>query len=261
MTIQSVQRALDIITLFANSRPSLSLTQISTALGLNKATTFGLISTLVQRGFLKKNPYTKHYQLGPKVYELGIIFSSSLEINRVAAGPAQELAEKTQQAPRIAVLEEDSALVTLFALPGGQNEISSQVGPRLPLYCTALGKTLLAFGDPAFFESYLSRTKLVRHTDITNTDPERLREEIKLTAERGFAVGPGEFVKGQGGIAAPIRGYENRLEGALAISGRSKDILGEKMNWYTEEILLAADKISKLMGYSPVHQIESVYRA
>jgi|AMWB02.1.fsa_nt_gi DNA-binding IclR family transcriptional regulator len=250
MAIQSVHRALDILCLFATSRPSLSLTQIANALDLNKNTTFGLISSLVQTGFLWKNPHTKQYRLGSKVYELGLVFSSSLEINRIAAGPAQVLAEKTQQTPRIAILEGDFALVTLFALPGAQTSLATQVGPRLPLYCTAIGRALLAFGDPGLLESYLLRTELVKHTEITNTDPEKLRAELKEVVQRGFAIGKGEFVKGQGGIAVPIRGYENKLEGALAISGRGKDILGENMNRYVEELLSTAAAISRNMGCS-----------
>lgn len=250
MTIQSVDRALDIIGLFASSRPSLSLTQISSALNLNKATAYGLISSLEQKGFLKKNQQTKRYRLGIRVYELGILFSSSLEINRMAIGPAQLLAEKTQQVPRIAIQEGDFAFVTLFALPGAQTNIANQVGPRLPLYCSAMGKALLAFNSTEFIERYLQRTELVQHTEFTITDPKLLREELADIVKKGFSISRGEFVNGQGGIAVPIYGYEGCLEGGLAISGRSSDILGDQLNLYIEEVLSTARTISISMGYS-----------
>ncbi len=252
MTIQAVDRALDIIGLFANSRPSLSLTQISAALELNKSTAYGLISSLEKKGFLKKKPETKQYRLGIRVYELGIAFSSSLEINRMSVGPTQALAEKTQQTPRVAIMEGDFAFVTLFALPGAQTNIASQVGPRLPLYCTAMGKAILAFQDADFINSYIQRTKLIRHTEYTIIDPDRLRKELRKITKSGFSVSRGEFVKGQLGIAVPIHGYENKLVGGLAISGRDPNLLGEKMNWYTEEIFSTARDISMSMGYSPL---------
>jgi len=252
MTIQAVDRALDIIGLFANSRPSLSLTQIATALKLNKSTAYGLIASLEQKGFLKKNPDTKHYRLGISVYELGIAFSSSLEINRMAVGPTQALAEKTQQTPRVAIMEGDYAFVTLYALPGAQTNIASQVGPRLPLYCTAMGKAMLAFQESDFIERYLNRTKLVRHTEYTITDPDLLRKALADIVQSGYSISRGEFVKGQCGIAVPIRGYESKLAGGLAISGRDPNLLGDKMNWYIEETLSTARDISISMGYSPL---------
>ena len=251
MKIQSVHRAIDIINLFESLRPSLSLTQIANALNLNKGTAYGLISSLEQRDLLRKNPHTKHYKLGPRLYELGLIFSSTLEINQFSSGPAHELAEKTQQTPRIAVLEGDFAFITLYAMPGMQTNMVSQIGPKLPLFCTAIGKALLAFGDPQFLEGYLSRTKLVKYTEDTNTDPKKLQKEIEASIARGYATGHGGFQKGRAGIAAPILGYENKLEGALAISGKTEEILGEKMDWYVEEVLSTATGISKSMGYSP----------
>jgi DNA-binding IclR family transcriptional regulator len=251
MKIQSVHRAIDILCLFETYRPSLSLTQIAKRLDLNKGTAYGLIKSLEKNNFLRQNSHTKHYKLGPKLYELGLIFTSTLGINQISSGPAHELAEKTQQTPRIAVLEGDYAFITLYASPGAQTNISGRIGPKLPLYCTAIGKALLAFGEPEFIENYFSRIKLVKYTENTNTDPEKLHQELKETIERGYAAGQGGFIKGRAGIAAPIRGYENKLEGAIAISGRAEEIMGKKMDWYIEEVLSTAANISSNMGYSP----------
>ena len=73
MPIQSINRAIDILLLFSQARPWLGITEISKTLGLNKATVFGLVNTLQERGFLTKDPVNQKYGLGNKLHELGTV--------------------------------------------------------------------------------------------------------------------------------------------------------------------------------------------
>ena len=82
MSIQSVDRALQILALFSHRSPVLGVTEISRALGLSKGTVHGLIRTLLQQGFLQQDLPSRKYRLGLKIYELGIILAGTLEINQ-----------------------------------------------------------------------------------------------------------------------------------------------------------------------------------
>ena len=73
MSIQSVKRASQILSLFSKARTSLGSTEISKELGIHKATAQGLVRTLWEEGFLSQNPETRKYRLGLKIYELGMV--------------------------------------------------------------------------------------------------------------------------------------------------------------------------------------------
>ena len=94
MAIQSVKRATDIISLFSSSQPALGITQIAAALGLNKATAWGLVTTLEKQGFLQQDPETLKYGIGSKLFELGMVYFSNLEINAKSSRLAQGLARR-----------------------------------------------------------------------------------------------------------------------------------------------------------------------
>ena len=85
MGIQSVHRALDILSLFSAAQPRLGITEMSNVLGLPKATVHGLVRTLVQRGFLYQDIETRKYRLGLTIYELGTILAGTLKSNPCVA--------------------------------------------------------------------------------------------------------------------------------------------------------------------------------
>ncbi len=154
--IQSVHRAVQILSLFSCSKPRLGISEMSRALDLRKATVQGLVRTLARDGFLQQDQETRKYQLGLKIYELGVILAGALEINQKASNPAQQLAKRTRRLVHIAIPDNYSALITMDAYPRSQPFISPQFGPRAPLYCTALGKALLAMTSLNFLPSTTS---------------------------------------------------------------------------------------------------------
>src|SRR6516164_9427570 len=103
MTIQSVKRATDIISLFSSSQTSLGVTQIAALLGLNKATAWGLVATLEKQGFLKQDPDTQKYSVGSKLFELGMVYVGSLEINAKASRQVHGLASRTGLNARVGI--------------------------------------------------------------------------------------------------------------------------------------------------------------
>src|SRR5689334_1519607 len=96
MIIQSVKRSTDIISLFSSAQPSLGITQIAALLNLNKTTVWGLVTTLEQQGFLQQDPATQKYGVGPKLFELGMVYAGTLEINAKASRLVQGLASRTR---------------------------------------------------------------------------------------------------------------------------------------------------------------------
>lgn len=246
--IQSVHRAIQILGLFSFAAPRLGISEISRSLELPKGTVQNLVRTLTQEGFLQQDVETRRYQLGLKVYELGIILAGSLEINQKASTPAHQLAQRTQRLVRIAILDNDSALVTLDAYPRSQPFLVRQFGARAPLYCTALGKALLAYLGQDDFEAYLKRAELTPYTSNTITDKNHLLSELKETRARGYSINREEHLLARAAIGAPIFGRAEYPAASMCIIVDPKQIIGEKAEELAREVQRTAYEISQLMG-------------
>src|SRR5208283_4178690 len=127
MIIQSVDRALGILSLFGSTGTFLGISEIAAAMDLNKGTVWGLVTTLDQNGFLRQDPVTHKYTVEPRLFELGIVYSTGLEINEQASRPVQQLANRTGLNARVGVFEGGMVLTTLMALPKSEDSFSHQL--------------------------------------------------------------------------------------------------------------------------------------
>ncbi len=246
--IQSVHRAGKILSLFSYAKPLMGISEISRALKLDKGTVQGLVRTLTRDGFLEQDVESRKYHLGLKIYELGVILSGTLEINQKASNPAHQLANKTQHLVRVAILDKNSALVTMDAYPRSRPFISPQFGPRAPLYCTALGKALLAFLEPEKIESYLQSTELVSYTPRTITQGDQLLRELSQIRKRGYSINRGEHFLGRDAMGAPIWGRLGAPVASISLSGLGQ-VSEETRKQMAGDLMNTASEISQLMGF------------
>ena len=125
------------------------------------------------------------------------------------------------------------------------------IGRRVPVYCTALGKVLLAFQSHLKQEEIIKNIELKKYTQNTIIDKKILKKEIEDIFSNGYAVDNFEYMISVKCFAMPIFGRSGALMAAISISNRSITNEFEKnMDRYTEELSKTADKISNGMGYS-----------
>ena len=251
MAVQSVERAVGILELFGPDRPFLGITEMAELMGLGKTTVHGLVKTLCGLGMLQKDPDSSKYQLGLKLLELGHVSAGNLEVNQKSAGLVQSLAARTGFTCRVGLWSQSSILVVLNALPDVSGSFPSQFGPRIPGYCTGLGKAVLAFLSDDQLNQYLEKVDLVRRTEHTITDPEDLRRELHKTAQRGFAVSNRETLPIQAALGAPLFDRMGRVFGALSLSGGPEQVLGPNQDNLVGNLLQCAGGISRSMGHHP----------
>jgi len=249
MSIQSVDRALDILQLFSAAKTRLGISEMSKTLGLMNSTVHGLVRTLVKHGFLHQNPETRKYSLGVSNYELGHFFLGGLKIYQVGSGPAHRLAQKTGRTTRIAIWDQASVVVimNIFAQPEAFQYYN--IGPRIPAYCSGLGKSILASLSAKALGKYFERHHLVPYTAHTITDPRRLMEDLDQTRLRSYAVDREEAIMGLFCLAAPIFDETKHPVAAISVSGGS-DILDDKeLTKTANEMILISKEISYSMGF------------
>jgi IclR family transcriptional regulator, KDG regulon repressor len=251
MIIQSVDRALDILSLFSYAKPRWGITDIAAAMNLPKGTIHNIVSTLGSAGFLKKDEETRKYFLGPRLFSLGTIMGGTLEINQKASGPVHSLVERTGLMSRVAIWDHDAALLTMEVAPHNYTALAQRIGPRVAAYCSALGKSLLAFLTGSEIKAYLDRTELTPFTPNTISKRDALQEELERTRKRGYAVNNEEIALGRASLAAPVFGSDHRIAGAISQAGHVDQILGSEMDSLIQTLKATAGEVSMALGYYP----------
>lgn len=216
-SIQSVERAAAILRALAVEAEPVSLAGIALAVDLPKPTAHGLLATLVEVGFVDRDPASGGYLLGADVLNLGSKRIDPNELRSRALNWTDALAARTGEAVRLAVLSAGSALVVHHVFRPDAPGQSIETGTRLPLHATAVGKVLLAF-DPSAVRS-LPRGELDSFTFRTTPDRSTLLRQLADVRDRGWASAVDEHVRGLAGVAAAVRDRNGAVVAAVGVVG------------------------------------------
>lgn len=247
--IQSVAKALDILSCFANHKSELGISDIAEGMEINKSTVYGLVNTLVAKGYLEQNPETKRYRLGIKLFELGNLVGRRMDLFTDAMPFCEELSNRFNASVHLAARYGDEVVYIGKVDNPDAYIVYSQVGKRVPMHCTGVGKAILAFLDPVEQAKFIAGD-LQRFTEFTITSPAQLRDNLAMSRRRGYAIDDEEIQLGLRCIAAPIFNHENEPLAALSLSGPVAKFPLNELDAIAEQVLLYAGKISRRMGYN-----------
>lgn len=247
--IQSVRRAAALLKVFDNGPTELGVSELSRKTQLHKSTASRLLATMEREGLLERVPGTEKYRLGFMLLRLAGQVTHFGDVRTAARPFLIELAERSRETVILAVRDNDEVInVEQISGPHLVRD-ANWVGRRTPLTCVANGKALLAFGPAAEIERVLARP-LVRITDRTITDPQRMRAELALVRERGYAQALGEIEDGLHGVAAPVRDAAGAVVAALSISGPAYRVTLDRLADLGRLTVAAAARLSARLGYT-----------
>jgi DNA-binding IclR family transcriptional regulator len=216
--VQALERALNILECFSFQERAMRLSDVVNRTGLNKTTAKRLISNLTARGYLQRDPQSKKYQLGMRLFEMGGIVFSSFSLRQAAAYPMTHLQSETGATVLLGV-SMDEQLVYVDKREGdGMIRISSDIGWRRPLHYGMLGMVLMASLDSKDAQRILMEYPLEAHTDFSITDDDAFFLRLDQIRNQGYIFEKEEAVEGVMGIAAPIRDYTRQVVAALGIA-------------------------------------------
>lgn len=248
-TVQTLDRTFDIIELLATSPNGMGVTEIGRKLGLHKSTVYRLIKALVQRGYLEKDQSTGAYRIGLKFVEISSLHIQQIELKTEAIPFMRHLSELTGQVTHLAIMDE-TEVVYIEKIDVIQSlRMYSQIGKRIPVYCSALGKVLLSGQNSDYQKRIMKKIKYTQHTKNTIREESQFINELEKTKQRGWAVDNEEHELGIRCIAAPIRDFTGKVIAALSITGSKNTIVPEKDQYYSELVVEAADNISRRLGF------------
>ncbi|MEM1330072.1 MAG: IclR family transcriptional regulator [Planctomycetota bacterium] len=214
-TISSVNHAIDVLE-FLSENGAATVTDIAKGTGLPRPTLYRLLRTLSSRRITRSD--RKRYLLTLRLHELGVR-ASGADLLQIRVQPILDhVADEVGLTAHFAVLDGDAAAYIAKRDVAGAIQMTSRVGWRAPLHCTAVGKVLLsAAGIPQGLE-------LTRQTGNTITERGALAGEIERVRQQGFALDDEELLPGLRCVAVPLREGASVI-GAVSASGRADQIL------------------------------------
>jgi IclR family transcriptional regulator, acetate operon repressor len=248
-TIQSIERALDLLDILAGASGELALGEIAAKSKLNNSTCHHLLATLVKRGYVGRNRRTRAYFLGGRITELSNRRLKQFNLADVAAPELKQLAEATGESVHLAVMQ-GSALVTLTKLESrlpirvGGDDISKTNAA----HATATGKAILAWLPEPEIARVIAANGLLRFTERTIVTISALMEELRLVRRNGCALDNEEFQPGVVCIGAAIRDHAGAVIGAISCSMPAMRAKAKSREQIKAAVKLCAAAISERLG-------------
>lgn len=242
--IQSLARGLTVLKIMADVDQGISVTALAAQLGVDKGTASRMLHTLKNHGFVEKAPDGRRFQLGPALVRLSRVVIERSKLREMAKPYLKQLVELTGECAHLAIYAQGQALYIDQVESDASLRVNADVGHMAPLYCTALGKALLAFGD------YPIPTNLEKRTPGTITHSEKLDYELADIRQRGFAVDNEEYDSGVRCIAVPILDYKGDIAGAIGISGPAARMKPEKMTEFARQVCRIGKALSDRLKFT-----------
>lgn len=216
-------------------------------LSLHKSTAHRSLMVLERSALIERTPENR-YRLGLKLYELGNRAVEQIDLRTRVHPYFRRLAAQVGEAVHLSVLQKTSIVYLDKVEPNRRVCISLKTGTSNPVYCTAMGKAMLAFQPPEVIEQIVSKIRFVRFTHKTITSKETLLKALERVRRRGYAIDDQEIEVGVRCIDAPIFNERHHAIAAVSVSGPASRITAPTMPKVAEHLLRCCRDISLSLG-------------
>ncbi len=246
--ITALQRGLKILTVLTESEREMTATEIAHAVSLTASTICRFLVNLEGTGFIRRNSRGS-YQLGPACLALGRAALNHLEIREASMPVLKELNRATQETVHLTVRNGVTAVYIEKIDSPLPVRIFSRVGATVPIYCTAVGKILLAFLDFETRSEILSKTNFIPFTPTTPICANQVEEKLAAVRRLGYAIDNEEHEQHIRCIAAPIWNHAGEVVAAFSLTGPTSRMQRSRVRELVPLIVEASQAISKGLGF------------
>lgn len=247
--MSTIGKALDVLEIFLDHDDELSLSELADLCDLNITTTHRIVLTLVKRGYLNQKQKRQKYSLSTKFLQYSNVLGRRMKIRDIASPISDALNKMVGESVNIAILDRNEAVYIDHIESNKSLRIFTQIGNRVPLYCTGVGKVFLAYMGDEELEKALNSNGLLPHTPKTVTDIKRLKRELEKVKQEGIAIDDEEMEIGVKCIASPVKNSTGGVIAALSVSGPSARLSNKRINDIEPLVKSCSLEISRAMGY------------
>jgi DNA-binding IclR family transcriptional regulator len=249
--VQSIERAFAIAEEIARNREGIGLAELSKRVRLHNSTTFHLVKTMVQLGYVSQLADSRKYRIGRRMFTLAAGAMDEIELVSVATPVLEKLTRQTGEYSHFAIRSGEQIVVVAKTAGTGIFQMVDRTGAVRPAHATALGKVLLAALSPSQLERYLETCELHKFTAKTIVEKDALQHEIEEVRRKGLAFDDGEFDPEARCVAVPVRDFTGRVAGAIGMSGPMWRLSLQALQEKSKYVRDAAVALSAELGFRP----------
>ena len=245
-TVQSVERAFLILELLAlHTTAGLTLTQLAKMSKLHKSTAYRLVNVLMQMGYVSQPEKNGAYRLTFKSYEIGSCLVNNLAVLPIARPYLDQLSQTFNEVAHL-VVPDGNCVIYIHKSDSGSNtfRVRSQLGVRLPMQRTAVGKSILATMDEEEIAHFWETRDMRPGTDREVDNLEKLKEELVRVRSQGYATDNEENEPGVCCVAAAIVNRQGHAVAAMSVSAPTIRMDEQRTREIARQVMASAHSIS-----------------
>jgi len=196
-------------------------------------------------GYVYQNPLNKTYKLSAKLFEIGSRSRGLRTLDEAAVPVMERLSRETLETVNLAVLDKGEVVYIKKIESQQPLRMDISVGTRLPPNCTSLGKSLIAHLPERELKKIIDGKTMQKMTSRSITDLRKLKAELALVRELGYAVDNEEYSDGIRCVSAPIWGANHEVIGALSIAGPSLRFKEHEIKKYARLVVEGTQEIAR----------------
>ena len=232
----------------------LTARELAQMLGAPRTSVADLLRVLENKGFVAPTAEGHGWRLDFRVAQLGNAYLHEFSVREVGRAAMRELSRRTGLTTQMAVLDH-SDIVYIERQDSsrrrGEPHVITDIGSRLPAYCTSLGKAMLAFLPDDEIDRLYGAGQLLSRTKNTITTVARLKSELAAIRRRGYAVDLEETTEGVVCIGSPILGADGRAEAAISVAGLRAGLASSEIETLGRTVARAASQVSSGLARRP----------
>lgn len=254
--VQSIERAIDILDCLARHPRGCGIVDLSKNLELSKSTIHRIITTLKHKGYVTQNVENDKYQLGIKILTLSTSIINNMDFIDIAKPYINEFSNKIGEVIHLSIPDESYTNIIYVDKVTPENSsraitMSSNIGKKAPIYCTASGKLLLSQHTDDKIRELLKDISFVKYTENTITNIDVLLNEIHEIRKNSYALDNIEYDNGVICMAVPVYDKTNKIIAAISLSTVTLfNSVGDLLK-YKDQFMNVAKNISMLMAHKP----------
>lgn len=248
-SVQSLDRAFDLLELLCRSSNGLTITELSAETGLHKSTVHRLLAAMCARGYVQHDMSSSAYHAGMRLCEMSGYVIENLDITERARKPLENLRRISGETVHL-VVREESEIVYIQKVESKHSVIRmfTRIGMRRPLYCTGVGKAILSTLSDEEIDMIWKSSEIEKYTAHTIVQKKDFMREITMARKQGFAQDNEEIELGVRCIAAAITDYSGRASYAISISAPLSRMSDERVETLRKPLAAAKKEISAMLG-------------
>ena len=243
----ALAKGLTLLDMVADAKTPLRFADLLRLSGLPKPTFARILRTLIAFGLVRQDDRRGTYSLGQRFLELSHRVWDSFDLEAAAIPELQRLSQELGETVALCRLDGDRVQY-LEERSGDGLGVRVDTGRRVPVHCSAAGKVLLAFQEPAVARALIDRLTLDRYTASTITTAEALQADLTLTRARGYSVSYEEHLPGVNSVAVAVTGKDGTPIGALVALGPAQRMDAAHIHPVGRELIAAGRRITGSTG-------------